>query len=339
MFAPLRSLLPKAAARLSPHPSPSHLPPSLRSLLRPLSTSSSPRSTSLLSSLPKRPFSFSPPPKNGSGSRGIASTAVRPSDQVDWTKVATSVGIAAVAVVGLNVALNRETRDALSAAESSYLNSTFRWTGAGLLITALTAKLLHGNGTALRIMQLNPWVAMGGGLVLSIGSMMGVYATDADSPAHYACWALFTATQGLTLSPMYFLNPAILARAGLYTAGALGGLCYVGATAESEKFLYIGGPLMAGLGVLIVGSLAPMLMPRMAVRTMSILENVTAYGGVALFSGFILYDTQKILKHAKLAEMGRMPRDPVRESVSLIIDAINLFVRIVQVLMLQQRKK
>ena len=46
--------------------------------------------------------------------------------------------------------------------------------------------------------------------------------------------------------------------------------------------------------------------------------------GVALFSGFILYDTQKILKHAKMAEQRLIPRDPVRESVSLIIDAINL---------------
>ncbi|KAK4705151.1 growth hormone-inducible transmembrane protein, partial [Phenoliferia sp. Uapishka_3] len=293
-----------------------------------------------LSSLPK--ITFKPSPASSS-SRTIATststTRANGADQVDWTKVASSVGIAAVAVVGLNLALNRETRDALSVAESSYLNETFRWTGGGLLITAITAKLLHGNGTALRIMQLNPWVAMGVGLVASIGSMMGVYYTEPDSPAHYACWALFSATQGVTLSPMFFLNPAILSRAGLYTVGALGGLCYVGATAESEKFLYIGGPLLAGLGVLLVTSLAPMIMPRMAMRTMTVLENVSAYGGVALFSAFILYDTQKILKHAKMAEMGIMKRDPIRESVSLILDAINLFVRIVQVLMLQQRRK
>ena len=32
----------------------------------------------------------------------------------------------------------------------------------------------------------------------------------------------FTAVQGVTLSPMFFLNPAILSRAGLYTVGALG---------------------------------------------------------------------------------------------------------------------
>ncbi|GAA6035540.1 hypothetical protein JCM8097_000305 [Rhodosporidiobolus ruineniae] len=87
--------------------------------------------------------------------------------------------------------------------------------------------------------------------------------------------------QGLTLSPMFFIAPAILGRAGLYTAGAVGGISYVGATADSEKYLWIGGPLMAGLGILILANLAPMLMPRMALRTLTTLETVGAYGGVA----------------------------------------------------------
>ena len=53
-----------------------------------------------------------------SGSRGVA-TLVKRADEVDWTKIGTSVGVALVAVVGLNYALNRETRGALTAAESS----------------------------------------------------------------------------------------------------------------------------------------------------------------------------------------------------------------------------
>lgn len=58
--------------------------------------------------------------------------------------------------------------------------------------------------------------------------MYGVYATEPGTAGHYTCWALFSGLQGVTLSPMFFLNPAILSRAGLYTVGALGGLTYVG---------------------------------------------------------------------------------------------------------------
>lgn len=198
---------------------------------------------------------------------------------------------------------------------------------------------------------------MGVSLVASIGSMMAVFNTDPDSPLHYLAWATFSATQGLTLSPLFFVAPALLSRAALYTIGALSGLVYVGATAESTQFLYIGGPLMAGLGVVILTGLAPMILPRMAGRTMSMVEHVSAYGGVAVFSGFVLYDVQKILNHAREVERGLRRADPVAEAVSLALDVVNLcesvlrvrsghklirellVVKILQVLMLQQRKK
>ncbi|GAA5838160.1 hypothetical protein JCM11251_004727 [Rhodosporidiobolus azoricus] len=254
---------------------------------------------------------------------------------VDWRKVGINVGIGAAGAVALNLFLNSP-EGTLAGFEGDYLRRTFGWTAGGLSITAATAYLAHQNGLAVRLMSANPWLVMGGGLVLSIGSMMGVYYTPPDSPLHYASWAAFSAMQGLTLSPMFFLNPAILGRAGLYTAGAVGGISYVGATAESEKYLWIGGPLLAGLGVLVCANLAPLLMPRMALRTLTTLETVSAYGGVAVFSGFILYDTQKIRKHAHLVQRGVIPNDPIRESVSMILDVINLFTSIVRVLLLQQ---
>lgn len=270
-----------------------------------------------------------------------ATTAASASDgsAVDWTAISKRFAVAAGGAMVLHYTLNRETRGALSPTESDYLHSTFMWTGAGLAITGAVIKLLHSTGGATRLMTLNPWVFAGVGLVASIGSMYGVFYTAPDTAAHYACWAAFSALQGATLSPMFFLNPAILSRAALYTAGAMGGLTYVGVTAQNDTFLYLGGALMAGLGVVIVTSLLPMLMPRMAVGTLSALEHVGAYGGVAVFSGLILYDTSKVLNHARMVERGQMIADPVRESVSIILDVINLFVKIVQVLLLQQRKK
>ncbi|GAA6063771.1 hypothetical protein JCM10212_006267 [Sporobolomyces blumeae] len=275
----------------------------------------------------KRPISTQSPVYSGSQAGGSS---------VNWQKVGINVGFGVAGAVALNFALNRETRGPLSGFEGEYLRSTFKWTAAGLAITASTAYLAFTNGLVYRMMAMNPWVVMGGGLVLSIGSMYGVMSTAPDSPAHYGCWAVFSAMQGITLSPLFFVNPAILGRAGLYTLGAVGGISYVGATAKSDQYLWIGGPLLAGLGVLICSSLAPMLMPRMSLRTLTALESVGAYGGVAVFSGFVLYDTQKILKHAQLAQRGAIVADPVRESVSLILDVINLFTSIVRVLLLQQ---
>ena len=42
----------------------------------------------------------------------------------------------------------------------------------------------------------------------------------------------FNACQAATLSPLFFLNPAILSRAALYTCGVVGSLSYIGATAK-----------------------------------------------------------------------------------------------------------
>lgn len=57
---------------------------------------------------------------------------------------------------------------------------------------------------------------------------------------------------------------------------------------------------------------------------------------MAVFGGFTLYDIQKILHHARMSERGLMRKDTVNESISLELDFINIFVRMVQILALQQ---
>jgi FtsH-binding integral membrane protein len=48
----------------------------------------------------------------------------------------------------------------------------------------------------------------------------------------------------------------LLYRAAWYTAGMVGGLSTVAATAPSDKFLYMGGPLAMGFGVIFAASIA-----------------------------------------------------------------------------------
>ena len=155
----------------------------------------------------------------------------------------------------------------------------------------------------------------------------------------YALWTGFNITQAAILSPLLFMSPAVLARAGLYTAAMMGSISFIGATAKTDKYLYLGGPLLAGVAIVAVSGLAPLVLPATATRTLMWTENIWLWGGLAVFGGFTLYDVQKILHHARLAERGLVRRDAVNESISLELDFINIFVRMVQILGMQQRRK
>ena len=59
-------------------------------------------------------------------------------------------------IVGVEVFLNRDTRDSLSVAERSYLHDAFKYTGGGLVLTALAARSMFRAGLPFRIMSANP---------------------------------------------------------------------------------------------------------------------------------------------------------------------------------------
>uniref|UniRef100_D8PR78 Uncharacterized protein n=1 Tax=Schizophyllum commune (strain H4-8 / FGSC 9210) TaxID=578458 RepID=D8PR78_SCHCM len=257
----------------------------------------------------------------------------------DWKRFGMTAGAVAGATVLLDALINGQAGNSLSAVERDYLKETFIYTGGGLTLTAMAARALFTSGAAFRIMAANPWLVMGVSLVGSIGTMMGVYYTDpSNSAVKHLCWLGFNGFQAATLSPLYFMNPAILSRAALYTVGLVGGLSYVGATAKNDTFLYLGGPLLGGLCIVALSSLAPMILP-LGVRGLAVTEAVSLYGGLAVFGGMVLYDTQKIRQHAKMAEAGVMKRDPLRESIALELDMINIFIRLVQILANNQNNR
>ena len=101
----------------------------------------------------------------------------------------------------------------------------------------------------------------------------------------YALWTGFNVAQAAVLSPFLFMQPALLARAGLYTLGVMGSIAFVGATAKQEKYLYLGGPLLAGVVVVAMSGFAPLILPATATRTLMWTENIFLFGGLLVFSG------------------------------------------------------
>lgn len=145
-------------------------------------------------------------------------------------------------------------------------------------------------------------------------------------------WAVHSAIVGAVVAPLCLVGGPILLRGAWYTAGIVGGLSTIAVCAPSEKFLTMGAPLAMGLGVVFASSVAGMFLgPSTALGAG--LYSISLYGGLLLFSGFLLYDTQKIVKRAENTPLvGGYPYDPINNSISIYMDTLNIFIRIVTIL-------
>ncbi|CAF1130373.1 unnamed protein product, partial [Didymodactylos carnosus] len=219
------------------------------------------------------------------------------------------------------VAANRP----FSEAVKRHLRSTYLHFAGGLAMTGTFAYYLHRTGWATRIMTMNKWTYLG---VSFVGTLGALFATQAiDDRQHpvlkYSAWTVFNGALALSLSPVFFSAPALVSRAALYTAGIVGSITAVGMTARREQYLWIGAPLMAGLVVVCLSSIGAVALP---MRFASIAQNISLYGGLVVFSGLVLWDTQNIIKHAEEAQMGmRKELSPINESLGIYLDSINLF--------------
>ncbi|CAM4907674.1 unnamed protein product [Rotaria socialis] len=220
-----------------------------------------------------------------------------------------------------------------------HLRSTYAHFAGGLGMTGTFAYIFHRTGWSARIMMMNRWAYLGISLVGTIGAL---YATksinDRENPGlKYGTWGIFNAAMGLSLAPIYFMQPALIARAALMTTGIVGSISAVGMTAKREQYLWLGAPLMAGLVAVCLASIGSVALPATAIRTLSMLENVSLYGGLAVFSGLVLWDTQKIIAHAEHARYtGQL--SPINDAIGIYLDFINIFIRMLAILNGRQRK-
>uniref|UniRef100_A0A1B6F2B1 Growth hormone-inducible transmembrane protein n=1 Tax=Cuerna arida TaxID=1464854 RepID=A0A1B6F2B1_9HEMI len=250
------------------------------------------------------------------------------------------VGIGALCYYGLGLS------NEVGAVEKSYLwsqnvrdriSTTYSYFGGSLLITAASAVSAFRSPALMNIVARPGLMGLIGCVVVSFGSLMLVHNIpykEGFGPKQMA-WIFQSSVMGVMLAPLCFVGGPILVRAALYTAGIFGGLSTIAVCAPSEKYLMLGGPLAMGLGAVFVSSLGSMFLPPTTALGAS-LYSFSLYGGLLLFSALVLYDTQKIIKHA---EHEMIPFDPINHSLSIYMDAMNIFIRLVSILTGGNRKK
>jgi len=214
------------------------------------------------------------------------------------------------------------------------IRDTYLYFGSSLIFTAGSAVAVARTPALMNLMMKSGWVS----LVVTIGAMIGTSMICRSIPYQEGfgkkqlAWMLHTGVVGAVIAPMTLLGGPIMIRAAVYTAGVVAGLSTLAVCAPSEKFLNMGGPLAMGFGAVFMASIGSAFLPPTTALGAG-MYSIALYGGLALFSMFLLYDTQKIVKRAEThPTYGVVPYDPVNNSISIYMDTINIFIRIATIL-------
>ncbi len=160
-------------------------------------------------------------------------------------------------------------------------------------------------------------------VILEFVLLFALYAVKHKPGINLAVLFGFTFLSGLTLTPLLskiLMMPAgasIVAQAFLMTSVAFGGISMFAMTTKRD-FSSMGKMLFIALIILIVGSISNIFFQS------PVLQLGIAGVGALLFSAFILYDTQQIIKGGF--------ETPIEAAIALYLDFFNLFVSLLQIL-------
>lgn len=200
----------------------------------------------------------------------------------------------------------------------SFLKATYQLFAGSLL--AATAGAYIGLGIVNYIAGPMMWVLF----AIELGLIFFVIPRVKHTPGvNLAVLFAFTFITGLTIAPLLtsiFAMPggaSIVGQAFLMTSIAFGGISMFAMTTKKD-FSFMGKFLLIALIIMIVAGISNIFIQS------SMMQLVIASVGALLFSAFILYDTQNIIK-------GNYD-SPVEAALSLYLDFFNLFISLLQIL-------
>lgn len=214
------------------------------------------------------------------------------------------------------------------------VRSTYSYFAGSLALTAGTAYAISQSRAVYTLMRASPWLVVGGGMIATIGSSILCMSLpyEAGLNGKHLAWAGHSALIGTLIAPLMLLGGPLVLRAAAVTGGVVGALSLTAACAPDGKFLTWGGPLAIGLGGVCMACLGSLFLPATSVVGAG-LQSIATYGGLVIFGGFMLYDTQKIIRSAETYPVhADRPYDPINASIGIYMDTINIFIRILTIM-------
>jgi len=177
-----------------------------------------------------------------------------------------------------------------------------------------------------------------GGTLTFIGTIICVFAVMMyeDRPENLkqqiGFIGLLGFCKGASIGPLVkmalAMNPSIVLQAfvgsiAIFTCFSLSAML-----SQRRAYIYLGGILSSALTLMLWLGLSQLFFRS------ELIFNIQLYGGLLMFCGYILFDTQMIIEKASMGQ-----RNPVRHALELFIDFVGLFVRVLIILMKNNDKK
>lgn len=207
------------------------------------------------------------------------------------------------------------------------ISQTYAYVFGGFAITALAAIAGHVNGLSLKILQ-NRFLT----IPIFIGSLAAITATrfidKENNTAKHVAWAIFNVSMGMMLSPLGFLDQKIVAQAAAVSLGLGAILTLTAYLAPDREFLAWEGPLMTALTTITIASTVALFFPGSAFAYG--VDRVSLYGGLMIFSGFLMSSTQLLMEEAE--KQSERDFDPINSSQNIYLDGLSIFIRILRIM-------
>lgn len=208
--------------------------------------------------------------------------------------------------------------------QQNHLGRVYAHLAMGVVMTAV------GVHVETKIFSIPP---MASGLVcmLCAWSIMSTRENKVDNTrlGKFFAFAFF---KGMSLGHFLYqisqVHPHILPIAFFGTLAVFGCLSGCAIFAKQRSYLYLGGMLSSALMYMSLVSMANMFFQT------QLAYDVLLWGSLAVFLGYVIFDTQVILEQARNGD-----KDIVAHGLQLYIDLIAIFIRIVVILMKREQDK